>query len=276
MKISIPFLMNNEYNDIADQFDVNIDPSKNDVNKMHEFLSVYEDKQINIHFPQGIDETVARSLAIVHPNAMFKCSLQDMRIASKLKEECEKFKFYFDFSFPCISWTAFQEQVDMGVSEIYPFDDLLYEMATLKSVCKRNHVKTRLMLNIIQSTRHDRGTKPYDAFFRPEDMTWLSQYIDTFEFYCKSENSDYSWHKFKPLYHAYFENNQWVGYLNELIPDLQMKVPNWALLPRYSYSRSMCGLSCVKRSGCRKCHNYISLAEELAEKNVRIKREEDK
>ena len=268
-------MLQNEYNDVINQFDVKIDPTKNDVNKIHEFLSVYQDRQINITFPSGIDTDVVRAIALTHDNAVFKCHISDLRAVAKLKEACEKFRFYFDFSFPASSWTALQEQIDLGVSEIYPFDDLLYDLDAMRSKCDDSGIKTRMMANVIQSTRHDRGKRPTDPIFRPEDMFWLADYIDTFEFYCKSDNSEYSWHKFGPLYRTYVEKGQWTGYLDEIVPDLSLKIPNWSLMPRYSVSRSYCGASCMRGGRCRRCHDHLSLANTFADKNVRIKREEN-
>ena len=101
-------------------------------------------------------------------------------------------KFFFDENaIPCYSFGVLETLINLGVSDIYIYDNLCYNMNKVKEKCEQNNIKTRLVVNCIPSVDPDKGSKYTSPIFCPRDMKELEQYIDVIEFDCIDTNNVY-------------------------------------------------------------------------------------
>ena len=94
-------------------------------------------------------------------------------------------KFFFDeSSIPCYSYGLLDTMINLGVSDIYIYDNLCYHMKHIKEKCEKNNIRTRLTINTIPSVSPDRGEDCKAPVYCPRDADIIEQYIDTIEFDC--------------------------------------------------------------------------------------------
>lgn len=268
LPIAIPFkIYNDTYNEITSEFNLIFDKKKNRLEKLIEFVDMFPNKRINITFSAGIEMSVLTTLEKLSDNIYCCVTDNDFMHLPQLKEK--DIKFFFDSSFLVYNWSTLDSFIDTGVTDVYIGDDLLYDLPKVSEYCQAKDINIRLVLNKIPSTTFDRGSKPTDPFFRPEDTRELVKYIDTFEFDC---GDPYDWNKFQVYYTVFFERGTWIGQMSELNSDVRFDFPNATILPEFSWYKMRCNHKCVKQIDCRcrKCWQFTNIAKDLRQKDIRI------
>ena len=258
-----------KYNDLVGEFNINFDIEKNDLNKLIEFIEQKLDKRINIHFPNGVDIGVLKSIHRLFDNIYVRLDIQDIVKTAELREL--NIPYFFTSNCLVSSYTLLDSFILLGVSDIYIADDLCYNIPDVSEYCHSKGVKLRLVLNEIPSTSFDKGINYKSPIYKPDDIEVLAKYIDTFEFNC---GSPYQWNKFEVLYKTWFVNGYWHGDLQEINKDLHIVLYNDTMLPDWSRYKMKCGRRCNMRisNTCRKCEQFLEIQDLMLEKDIGYKR----
>lgn len=267
-KLAAPFKIYNERNDRIAEFNVHFDKNKNSFEKFLEFIDLYKDKRINVTFFGEFPFGVVSSINKISDNVYVRLTSDNFMAYKKLQEE--GYRFFFDSSYPAYNKAMLDCLISMGSSDVYPADDLLYNLRDLRSYCDSRGVRTRVILNRIPSTTFDSGTNCKSQIYRPQDREYLDLYFDAYEFDC---GKPYDWAKFDVLFRAWYEKEKWNGDLSEINDDLEIQFPNFAVLPELTSIKSNCERRCDSRAGnkCDKCEQYLLIGNDIANKGMYIK-----
>lgn len=267
MQLAIPFALENEYNEIADEFNILFRIERNSPDKLLEFLEAFPDKRINISMDY-IDIPTLKMATQAHDKVYTR--LVDIRQYQAIDDLREKeIPFFFGFQLnPCRSVSDFDFFAELGVTDIYPADDLMYDLENMKEMADSRGIGTRIILNKLPYTLPDRNPKV--PWFSPDCVDLLEPYFDTAEFDIKFSHE--MWHQFGVYYRAWFERQDWHGDLNELYKDLDIFIPNDSL---FSYDLIKYKIHCKRHcananSSCRKCEQYLEIAEDFNSKSIGI------
>lgn len=216
-----------------------------------------------------LDPSIIGIITRIHDNIYVRLSsISQLAQIKELKER--RINYFIDYKvFPATSFTSLSYLIDLGVSDVYIADDLMYNLKTTKEITDSHGIRTRMVLNRIPCTMQSQLNQEKDPWFPPDSKDILDKYIDTAEFEC---GTPYNWHKFGVYYRAWFKNKTWHGDLQEIIPDLRVFIPNDALFDKELISYKVnCRKHCInKDSKCRRCENFVEIAKELNEKNIGI------
>lgn len=266
--IAVPFKLHFPQMDNVSEFNIKYTPDKNSFEKLIEFIKTYDaDYRINIEFPQDIDMSVIKSVNSISDNVYIRVTRNILYHLDKIvNTEC---KFFMDATLPVSSLIVLHDMIKLGVTDVYIADDLCYNLDEVSEYCHENNVGLRCVLNLIPSTSLNKGTDPKSMFYRPQDITFLMERYDCFEFDCGDPFDQYV---FNSLYRAWFVQSWWDGNLKEINKDLKIDIPNNALLEAFTFYKSTCKLRCIKSNAhCHKCELTLKLANTLKEKKLRIK-----
>jgi len=172
------------------------------------------------------------------------------------------FKYFLDYDFNINSFCRLQDAIDQGVTDVYIMEDLCYRLPQVRKICSQHHVRIRFVANTISSFTLGRGTDVTSPFYVPENLPVLSRYYDVIEF----ELFD-SWNRFDTLYKIWFIDGQWKEDLKFINFELDMHIPGTSLLEELCEYKMKCGHRCLEQqSSCRKCQQYIEIAQKVNEK----------
>ena len=170
--------------------------------------------------------------------------------------------FYFPSTEAAISFRQLEEYVQLGCTDVYIADDLCYNLEKVRKFCDINNLQIRLVLNRIASFRNDKGVDPRAPWFAPEAVDELSKYIDIGEFDCDS------WLQINTYYRIWFERQEWRENLKHIYLDMGMDIPNQSLMPAFESFKMNCGYRCAYGSPCKKCNQFIEIAQDLFSKHI--------
>ena len=164
---------------------------------------------------------------------------------------------------------ALYDVIKTGVSEVRLMGSICFSLKIISDYCHARNVGVRVSPNIAQSD----GWEPngiVDFFIRPEDIEYYEDIIDTCEFYGFLDKQDV-------LYDIY-KDERWLGYLDELIIGFTDKerINNMNLLPNFHKPRMNCNRRCIIDERCNCCLVAQSLAKELKNKDIYIKKDKKK
>lgn len=267
-QLAIPFhYPNDEVNDKATEFNLLFFQSRNKIEDLIEFIQEYENKRINISFPEGVHLPTLKSICAVSDNIYVRLMASDMMIVADLQQN--DIKFFFDASMGVGNYTNLDAFIRLGVSDIYPVDDLCYNINEVAEYCHSKGIKLRLILNSIPATTFDKGINPRSSIYRPQDIDMLNKYYDTFEFNC---GEPYDWAKFNVLYRTWFERKHWHGQISEINDDVHMDFHNDTVYPDITNYKIVCGRKCNQRIGsyCKKCEQWLEVGQIFEDKRIKF------
>lgn len=260
MELAIPFkLRNDEYNDIAAEFNINYDKKRNDKKQMPGFVELFPDKRINLN-TQDFDLELFKEIKELHPDFAIRLTSKE-QMAWILELQKNDIAFFFDANLlPASSLTILNYLIDEGVSDIYISDDLFYSFKEVANIIHSHDIKLRFILNKVAATLPIDEEKA--AWIPPDAIPVLQDDIDIYEFDC---GDPYDWHKFDVYYNTWIIKQDWRGNLQEVIPNLTIFIPESSLMG-YDWIKykTQCNFHCLnKTSKCNKCSKYIQLARDL-------------
>ena len=266
-KISAPFKMYNDKNDYISEFNIRFNKGQNSFEKLIDFIDYYKDRRINIEFTGDFPMGVISGINKISDNVYVRLTQDNFLAYQELRGN--NYKFFFDQDYKVYNYASLECFIDMGVSDVYPTDDLLYNIQETKDYCRSKNVNMRLVLNRIPSTIFNRGNTYKSQLYRPQDMDFLDQYFDMFEFDC---GDPYDWAKFDVLYRNWFERKGWNGSLEEINDDLRLHYPILSIPSDITFIKSKCGRRCNKReiSFCDKCNQYVEIGKNLEDRQIFI------
>lgn len=170
------------------------------------------------------------------------------------------------FSNLASSWEELNLFSLYGISDVYIGGNLGFDLVTVSQFCKKRNILIRACPNEIFSQLD--GTISFCNFFiRPEDIDLYSKYIDVYDFFESKETIEI-------ILKAYFKDQQWFGYLPEIIKGLYEKVDNRFILKGFASKRINCKKRCIKGGSCNWCLETINTANTL--KTMGIFQKKDK
>lgn len=266
MNISIPYKLNNEdWNRRSDiEFDIPYDDERNEVlDKFLAFVELYPKSRINVCFKGQVNTKHLSVMNKVSDNIYVRVKAKDFPAVKELKEK--EYKFFFDSELAAYNYSTLDSFVSLGTTDVYIADDLCYDLEKVSEFCKEHNTHLRTILNKVPMTTPDRGSHPKTVFWRPNDIDYLKQYFNTFEFDC---GEPYNWTKHNAMYRTYFFKKDWLGDITELVDGYYLPLFNRSTPEDYCYYRMNCGLKCDKGRTCNKCDNLYELAEKMYEKGI--------
>lgn len=272
MNLAIPFALNNdEYNNIASEFNIIFKKDRNSLEKLLEFAEAYPNHRINIDM-DIIDTSMLNIVNRAHNKIYVRLSeVSHIEQVPALKEK--NIRFFFDYKlFPAKSTSDLAYLCSLGVTDVYPADDLLYDTRNLHAILESHNVQARMVLNHLAYTLPD-TQNPRVPWFTPQNVDILDTFIDVAEF--DFENTPQGWNQFEVYYKTWFKRKHWHGNLNEIIPELNFNIPNDSLFSTDLLSyKTQCLRHCVNAyNHCRRCEQFLELANKFDSINVAVNQE---
>lgn len=186
--------------------------------------------------------------------------------ASLLKEK--EIPFFFDIS--PNSFSEVNTLIKMGVSDIYICNELAFQITEVSKLIHAANINIRVHPNVAQlsglnSLIEQESLKQF--FIRPEDLELYGKYADIVEFFGTIDKQDVLMDIYKDGY--------WMGDLNNLIIGFDESINCMNLMPDFGFYRLGCGHRC-DLGKCNYCDISKSLAKELKNKDIYIKKEKKK
>lgn len=168
------------------------------------------------------------------------------------------------YGIPCFfdehasEWETFRGLIDLGVSDIYVTENLLFEVNLAAEIAHPLGIQLRTFPNVCQKKALTVGGLT-SAFIRPEDIEFYSQYIDVCEFFFDKQGTE------EVYYRIYAIQKKWIGNLDEIIIGLTDSIDNKYIIPVFAERRVRCGQKCLKGKKCDICKVSTALAHTLSE-----------
>lgn len=271
MKIAAPYVEDSRWRNLIDEYNLNYS-EKTKEGTLPFFCETYPTNRVNVFFKDVPINIIELKKAMeFNPEVYVRLSKGQLHYIEELKEQ--NIKFFLDDTFPCISLDLLQYAIKIGSSDIYLYGDLWYQMDSISELCKKNNIHIRLILNEIPSLSPLAWNDYTAPIFTPRDKEILEKYIDTIEFNCFVYDKEkyYNWHRFEAYYKTWIEKGNWIGDLQELMPNLQFSVPVYSLKFNFSERRMNCKHRCLSGSSCQHCQQLIELAQDLNAQDIYIK-----
>ena len=202
-----------------------------------------------------------------HPNLAIKVSPTFGKTADHFVAQLKVFEipFFYDVQPSCIG--EVKTLLDRGVSDIYITEYLAFHITEIKRIAE--DVNIRIYPNVAQAPVICDAFSPESEdikkfFIRPEDLDKYEDYVDVIEFFGPLDKQDVLMDIYKDGY--------WMGELDELIIGFRDKINCMNLMPDFGFYRLACGHRCDVGK-CNYCNISKSLAAELLEKGIYIKKE---
>lgn len=180
----------------------------------------------------------------------------------RLIQICQENKIPYFTEDRCGTWDKFYILSQLGVTDIYVVEALGFNLPTVSKIAHSRSISLRTFANVAQFSVAPLPAKLH-FFIRPEDIPFYSQYIDTIEFF-KGKELDV-------LYDIYTKDERWGGNLQEIINGLPEPIYSNYLFPGWPDRRIECDRKCMKGDNCSLCDNYISIANQLKEMDIKKK-----
>ena len=265
--LSMPFKLHDSRQDAVAEFDINFNKEKNSFDKFLEFTILYKDRRININFKGDFPMSIATSIQKVSDNTYIKLSPEQIPQLSELREN--GLRFFFGPAMPAHSLTSLESLINLGVTDVYVADDLLYNIQETKDICNKAGIGMRLVCNRIPATTLDRGLDYKSPLFAPQNRPLLDKYFNCYEFDC---GNPYDWAKFDVLYRAWFEREGWNGDLAEINDDLRLSYPLLAIPQSHMEYKLSCKRRCARPNNpCDRCRQYVDTGMTLVDMGAYIK-----
>ena len=264
MKVALPWLNSEEFQLLAQEYNIVFENSPNNFNKLLAFLEKNNNIRFNIKidtFNYEFDLEQLRYAKIVNPNIHIIITTywpEDLELLKKLNID-----FYLSSDYAANSFRNLEYLTTLGVSDVYIVDDLCYQLDKVRKFCDKNNIQLRFILDEIPSRNKNADEDPKTPYFVPEVINELDQYVDVFEF---TENDSKA--KLRTLYKIWFEKQEWRENLRNLYPQLKMDIPNQSLISDFINYKMTCGYKCAYGSSCRKCNQFLEIANIRYKKNI--------
>lgn len=265
LDLAIPYIHMNRINIKTQEFNINYDKDKNDFGKLITFVQLNKNKRINILLTNGMEEDEISTLTSLSSNLSFVFDDISFEDVIWLKEN--KISFYLSSRQCAANWKELFFFVEkLGVSQVYIADDLVYNLAAVKKYLDEHSVKLRVVLNEIPETTPDKGEEYITPVYRPEEKDNIGQYYDVGEFILKEKDNR---EELNLLFDTWNRKKKYSGDLKNINKDLKFSIININLPDNFCSYKMNCQMRCKNNhSVCRKCEQYITIANTLAEKGL--------
>lgn len=159
----------------------------------------------------------------------------------------------------------FRYLLQSGFSEVYVTEDLAFNLHAISKGAHDLGRRIRVIANFAYETHLPMQIQNF--FIRPEDVEDYEPYVDIIEIFGED-------HLPSIIYGAYLDG-EWFGSLNEIIYNLNEPIDNRTIIPIFGEARLNCGRRCLTSGSCSICANLKNISENLASKNLIIRKKAD-
>lgn len=266
MEYSLLFKQSLDANKV-DEFYINFKGSKEEKEQLKYFIDFYQNKKIFINLVPFFNQNIFQE-NIKFFNKLYgtyqNFVIGVWNIFKDITEDNKnKIKFPYCALSTAVSLDDIKEYINLGVSEIYINQGLLFDLDAVTTLTKPYNIRLRYLLNNENGDYLNKSFSPIlSAFIRPEDIRYYDKYIDTIVIGSNYEKSP------ETILEIYKEQD-WKGDLSTLIPYLP-KINNKTILFNFANNRLNCKRKCLKgtKPHCYKCIRTFSLAQHLDEKEI--------
>ena len=171
-------------------------------------------------------------------------------------------KFFLDSDYNVNSFCQLQDVIDLGVTDVYPQEDLCYNLPKVKQYCSKHGVRMRVIANRIPMSTLGKHTDATAPIYLPENLDVLSQYYDVMEF-----EVDNSWNRFDVLNNIWFSKGSWRGNARDINMDLELDISGTGFFYKLCEEKMICRHKCLTEgSSCKKCQQYMDIVNTMEEK----------
>lgn len=118
--------------------------------------------------------------------------MQQLSLVHRYKEW--GLKFFLDSDYSINSFCQLKDVIDLGVTDVYIYEDLCYNLPKVREYCNKYHVRLRIIVNRIPTFTLGKSTDVTAPFYLPENLPIMSRYYDVIEFDLQN-----SWNRFDAL-----------------------------------------------------------------------------
>ena len=265
MKIALPWSIDEEIRNYTDEYNILYVEKPNNYEDLIIFLKDKPNARFNLIIPPDFDIEKLIVLTTLYPN-VYICTKYEYGIYKKYKDF--NIPFYFDTSFLISTFRDLEYVANLGVTDVYIQDDLCYNLKNVRKFCDLHNLRVRLIVTQIPSHLPDRGLNIRSPWFIPEVVDELSKYIDVIEFEGPRARQ---WIQIKTLYEIWHKDREYRNNIQDINSDLQIEIPNQSLIPNFLIYKMNCQYKCAYGSACRKCNQFVSMAEDLYNKKIQYK-----
>lgn len=205
MKLAIPYTTKQQFQDIADEYNIRVRNHNDSYLNAITFLGKM-DKRINIEFEDFDIEKIC-NLFKMNNNIVVRIMPQQINDINILKEN--NIPFLLDVSIPIYSYAMLDWAVKLSPTDIYITDDLCYDLANVKNICAENNISLRFIGNRAQTALPFLSSFHKIACFKPQQFEELNLYFSTIEFDCFQSDNTYDYGQLEILYKYWFKLHKW-------------------------------------------------------------------
>lgn len=136
--LAIPFkYLNNDYNNLIKEFNIDYTESINDFDALITFIEYCKTNSIRVNIACKNDVSVEKLsiLTKLYSEIYIRISPKDRGKVERLKEK--GINFFFDSELSATNYTTLSDLISLGTSDVYVIDDLVYDMARVKKICEK-------------------------------------------------------------------------------------------------------------------------------------------
>lgn len=267
MKLAAPFSSKEERQKQIDEYNISFDCSKHYIKNLIEWLGKQE-KRINLKiiFNENAINKISPFDVLKQikdfDNVYFRLGINQSDWLNFIQEN--EIKFFFDYDYNINSFCKLKDALKQGTTDVYIMEDLCYRLPQVRKLCDLHGARIRLVANMISSFTLGRGKDFTAPWYVPENFEKLNKYYNVIEFELFN-----SWQRFDVLYKIWFINHQWRDNLKFINFELERNIPGESFPNELCEYKMTCGHRCVERqTKCRKCKQYIRLAQMMKDKNI--------
>ena len=227
---------------------------KNDNQKIIVNISYIEEYNIEDVLPYLM------KLKSIHPNLLIQIDFIKQKHFIELLNDNN---IDFMFSNYCNNYDTFYSMINLGAKEVYVVEILAFDLKSLQEIRKEKNIKLRIIPDIAQSAGGTRTTIPEITKFwvRPEDVELYEKYVDIFELIHIDKSQS--------IIYEIYKQQQWKGNVQDIILDLDLKINNDNIAPRFGQYRINCRKKCMLNK-CNLCEEIYNLAEKFDMADISI------
>lgn len=178
-------------------------------------------------------------------------------------DTCNEIQIKFMFSTYAKDKETVYAMAKLGAYSIYIVEGLCFNCKSLQYIRQKFGSELRVYPDVAASAKGTADCIPslQKFFIRPEDIWIYDEYIDTCEFWCKTD-------RLSVIYEIYTQQ-QWLGRLGDVIVGLDIDIDNKTIVPHFGQMRVDCNKKCLNGQ-CFLCEEMEKLAAKFEEAGLEI------
>ena len=268
MKLAAPYPLRESRRDLIDEYNIEFDLERHNIDNLLEWIRKpqAQEKRINLKIFSALSNEVTLSqkdlllLNDLHPQLFIRVGMPQLSLIPKYQNW--NLKFFLDSDYNINSFCQLQDVINLGVTDVYIYEDLCYHLPKVREYCTQHHIRIRIIVNRISSSTIGKHTDVTAPFYLPENLPVMSQYYDVIEF-----DLGGSWNRFDVLEKIWRQDGNWRGNARDINIDLELDISGTGFFYDICEEKMTCGHRCLSQgSSCRKCQQYMDIVNTMESK----------